>query len=78
LSRFLHVTLDLTYRGQEAGAAASTELAEVAFAPRYRLSTTRNVRSGELHYFDHPAFGVLVRVTPRAAPEARAGQSPAA
>jgi hypothetical protein len=78
LSRFLHVTLDLIYRGEETTVAASTELMEVGVAPRYRLRATRNVRSGELHYFDHPAFGVLVRVTPRAAQETGSPQSPAA
>lgn len=80
LSRFLHVTLDLTYRGQgvTVAADAAAGLSELALAPRYRLRTTRNVRSGELHYFDHPAFGVLVRVTPRAAPTAQPGQRPAA
>jgi hypothetical protein len=78
LSRFLHVTLDLIYRGQETTVAPSTGLTELGVAPRYRLRATRNVRSGELHYFDHPAFGVLVRVTPRAAPETRTPQSPAA
>ena len=31
------------------------------------LRTTRRTRSGELHYFDHPAFGLLVMVRP--APE---------
>jgi hypothetical protein len=80
LSRFLHVTLDLTYRadGTASGADGTTGLSEVTLAPRYRLAATRNVRSGELHYFDHPAFGVLVRVTPRAAPGAAPGRQPAA
>ena len=40
------------------------ELREFALATRYRLTTERQTRSGELHYFDHPAFGVLVKVTP--------------
>jgi hypothetical protein len=68
LSRFLHITLDLTY--QSTGVAAEPTatfgdaLGELTLAPRYRLTTTRSARSGELHYFDHPAFGVLVRVTP--------------
>lgn len=80
LSRFLHVTLDLTYRDQDVSVASegTAGLSELALAPRYRLRTTRNVRSGELHYFDHPAFGVLVRVTPRAAPPTQPGQRPAA
>lgn len=37
-------------------------------APRYRLEQSRQTRSGVLQHFDHPAFGVLVKVTevPRA------------
>jgi hypothetical protein len=30
----------------------------------YRLDETRRMRSGELHYFDNPRFGVIARVTP--------------
>jgi hypothetical protein len=84
LTRFLHITLDLTYQATGAAAAGTTTatgggsaanagsslrppadgLDEIVLAPQYRLTATRNVRSNELHYFDHPAFGVLVRVTP--------------
>lgn len=33
--------------------------------PSYlRLDQSRRVRSGELHYLDHPELGVLVRITP--------------
>jgi len=69
LSRFLHVNLDLTYEGAAdstaaVAPAATSELDEFTVAPRFTLITERNVRSGELHYFDHPAFGVLVKVTP--------------
>ena len=69
LSRFLHVSLDISYQDATATTAATVEplaneLREVALAPRYRLVTERQTRSGELHYFDHPAFGVLVKVTP--------------
>jgi hypothetical protein len=68
-ARYLHITLDLTYQADAAGTAAaavatSDGLDELALAPRYHLAVTRNARSGELHYFDHPAFGVLVRITP--------------
>jgi len=67
LSRFLHVGLDISY--QDGAAAVPTapdgsELREIALPPRYRLVTERQTRSGEVHYFDHPAFGVLVKVTP--------------
>ena len=69
LSRFLHVSLDISYEDGTAAAASvpeppGNELREVALPPRYRLTTERQTRSGELHYFDHPAFGVLVKVTP--------------
>jgi len=32
--------------------------------PYLRLDQSRRVRSGELHYIDHPELGVLVRITP--------------
>lgn len=34
----------------------------------YVLDEKRRVRSGELHYFDHPMFGVIAQVNPYAAP----------
>ena len=41
-----------------------------ALAPDiYRLSERRKLRSGELHYYDHPRYGVLARVTPVEAEE---------
>ena len=69
LARFLHITLDLTYQGTGAaapgaGTGTGDGLDEIVLAPQYRLTTTRSARSNELHYFDHPAFGVLVRITP--------------
>ena len=69
LARFLHITLDLTYQGTGAatpgaGTGTADGLDEIVLAPQYRLKTTRSARSNELHYFDHPAFGVLVRITP--------------
>ena len=41
---------------------------EQELPPYARLEQSRRVRSGELHYIDHPELGVLVRVTPAAAP----------
>jgi hypothetical protein len=68
-ARYLHITLDLTYQAATAVAPLAANvtndgLDELVLAPRYHLMVTRNARSGELHYFDHPAFGVLVRITP--------------
>jgi len=67
LSRFLHVSIDMTYQDGAVAAEAPAlggDLHEITLAPRYRLITERQARSGELHYFDHPAFGILVKVTP--------------
>jgi len=88
LSRFLHLTLNLEF--QPAGTASAGSfvtspfgLNEVVVPTRYSLVDQRRLRSGELHYIDHPLFGVLVLVTP--APETpqgedsdAAGQTPAA
>jgi hypothetical protein len=56
---------------------AGDGLDEIVLAPHYRLTTTRRVSSGDLHYFDHPAFGCSCRVTPVPAPDA-SGRRPAA
>ena len=83
LTRFLHVKLDLTYvdtqAAQRGPAPAPGDLAELPIAPRYHIEAERTTRSGELHYFDHPAFGVLIKVTPvKAEPSSTAGARPAA
>ncbi|MEZ5443552.1 MAG: CsiV family protein [Lysobacterales bacterium] len=49
--RGLRVQLDLLL-GRQAGEQVET----------FRLNQTRVLSTGELHYFDHPAFGVIVRV----------------
>ncbi len=59
MSRFLHVELNLAFQPQ--GPALGS--LEPAPAP-YRLTEQRRIRSQELHYFDHPKFGALVRVVP--------------
>ena len=70
--RYLHVTVALRYQAERAVGEplvpASIGLEEVSFPARYDLNTQRRTRSGELHFFDHPAFGVLVLVRPQ--PEA--------
>lgn len=80
LSRFLHLRVDLTYQDTSAvsAAEATTGLREVEVAPRYRLLTERQTRSGSLQYFDHPAFGVLVKIAPVPATPTPASGRPAA
>jgi len=57
-----------TAAGAPPGAGAplpsAESLEELSIKPRYHLTGERQVRSGELHYFDHPAFGVLIKITP--------------
>ena len=70
LSRFLHVTVDLVYRAppeppsNQAASAADGVLSELTLPLRYALRIQRRVRSGEVHYLDHPAIGLLVVVRP--------------
>ena len=55
--RFLHVILDLALNP------------DGGFSEPYRLSERRRLRSGEVHYFDHPALGVVLTVRPEPEPE---------
>lgn len=51
-SRFLHVWPELHYTTQDMGGAT------------YTMQDHRRMRSGELHYIDHPMFGLLILCTP--------------
>lgn len=71
-SRFLHLALDLELLSDLAGAAPALPPADAGFggdavqalAPDvFRLSESRKLKSDELHYFDHPRYGVVARVT---------------
>ncbi len=60
--RYLHLDVDLLLTtGGNAPAAYSNGTGSL---PVYRLAEKRRIRSNELHYFDHPRFGVIARVTP--------------
>lgn len=55
-SHFLHVDTDLVlYIG---------DLPHAGNAEMVRLTETRRVKLNEVHYLDHPLFGVLVKVSP--------------
>lgn len=62
MSRFLHVEVNLAFQPQ-AAALGGTDPAPTP----YRLNEQRRIKSQELHYFDHPKFGALVRVIPATA-----------
>ena len=60
LERYLHVDVDLLYRRADAGKTPATD----AVPTRFRLTAEHRMRSGELHYIDHPLFGVLILIMP--------------
>ena len=60
LARYLQVEVDLLYSRPADGQAAAPDTAPT----RFRLVSKRRMRSGELHYIDHPLFGVLILLTP--------------
>lgn len=63
-SRFLHVLVDLLY-SRPAGGSLNAVADAVASTPSLiRMTQTRRMRSNEMHYYDHPLFGVLVKITP--------------
>ena len=59
-ARYLQVDVDLLYRRPESG----EDTAPNGVPNRFRLMSKRRMRSRELHYIDHPLFGVLVLITP--------------
>ena len=74
--RYLHLDARLWYAVSGYAVNASrTALAPAdpgaAEEPGYmELREQRRMRSGELHYLDHPKFGILARVDPIQPPEA--------
>lgn len=73
LGRYLHLQADLLYRSQTEPLEPNTffvslseeELPQTLF----RMHQSRRMRSDELHYFDHPMFGMLALLTPYELPE---------
>ncbi len=71
LGRYLHLETDLLYRSHQPPAAPLVNntflmsINEVKPPPtQFRMQQTRRLRSGELHYLDHPMFGMLILITP--------------
>jgi len=72
-SRFLHLFLDLEYREEISQPGSDTQasffsikdpaLSDSAAYNIYSLQQNRQIRSGQLQYFDTPYFGALVLVT---------------
>ncbi len=66
-TRFLHLDVDAAYfpvdpAVLQAGGAAG-DIPAYRFADYVRLQESRRIHLKELHYFDHPLFGLIVQVT---------------
>jgi hypothetical protein len=74
LGRYLHTAATLWLYPSDSlsgpSAANNDENPLRATRPYAQLKQSRRMRSGELHYFDHPLFGVLVRIDKVKHPEA--------
>jgi hypothetical protein len=75
---YLHLNIDMGYqeRNQEHLSATSfndvNNYSEATLQPlytHYRMKQKRRIRTEEIHYFDHPRFGVIIQVTPITLPE---------
>ena len=67
-SKFLHVDIDFAYFPESLSMARENQSADsrlfVAQQADYvRLSESRKIRLNEINYFDHPLFGVILRVS---------------
>ena len=61
--RYLHLDLDLRWTQLiDGGTVPAGELLPETTLRSFRLRESRRTRRGQLHYFDHPRFGVLVTV----------------
>jgi len=70
--KYLHMETDILYRIQPEG---NNEFNIFGFRKEdqaltvFRMQDSRRMRSGELHYFDHPLIGMIAIITPYQLPE---------
>lgn len=73
LGRYLHLEADLLYRNQTEPLENNTFFMTLDEGEQlqtlFRMHQKRRMRSGELHYFDHPMLGLLAKITPYELPE---------
>jgi hypothetical protein len=80
LARYLHLEAELTYQDKRPEIVNSENPFSVldTESERNKIENQgvihlkqhrRRIRSNELHYIDHPALGILIRITPYKSPE---------
>lgn len=72
-SRYLHADIDLLYRIEKNKSSLLTSDQSIE---RFRMTQSRRLRSKEIHYFDHPKFGLILRVIPVKIEEIEEGTIP--
>jgi hypothetical protein len=94
VERYLHLDVDLLYyrpapeipapaaadnTGSDSTPASAPARTPTVWRPTlFRLHQSRRMRSGELHYFDHPLLGVLALITPFEPPKPESPGEPGA
>ena len=66
VERYLHLYLDLKL--VDTTLTLNADFSDYDL-PEFRMTQHRRMRSKELHYFDHPKFGVIALITPYVPPE---------
>lgn len=70
VKRYLHLETDLLLRRLKMGQHASRQAGMASpYYQAYRLKSRRRMRSGQLHYLDHPLIGVLILASKYQQPE---------
>jgi len=76
VNRYLHVQLDLLRYIEKTPSYLAVDefpenglIIETSAFNSYRMQSRRRMRSGELHYLDHPLMGALIQITPYKLPE---------
>lgn len=68
LKRYLHLELELDYNrllsDKDTDQVRAIYQSLAADYLTFQIKETRRMRSKQVHYFDHPAFGVLALITP--------------
>lgn len=68
-ARYLHAWVDLVFTQPAAMVSgADADISDDGLV-HFRMQQHRRMRSGELHYIDHPLFGMLIMVTPYTPPK---------
>ena len=66
VSRYLHLKADITYYNPDVylGEQIARQNIDTPNIEHFKLVESRRMRSNEVHYLDHPYFGIIALVTP--------------